>query len=113
MVTRFMCIKRLHEDGEHASPMHCESVAAIDYDALAAELEEAKKSFISGAYISQGAHIASLEAENAKMRAEYPYLAECLRLQARVAVLEAAIGKCNGELGCVAYAALAPPTGEG
>lgn len=40
-------------------------------------------------------------------------LGKVLEQRERIAALEAAIGKCNGELGCVAYAALAPPTGEG
>lgn len=40
MVKRFMCIKVLHEDGEHASPTHVRVVTEIDYDALAARLAE-------------------------------------------------------------------------
>ena len=43
MVKRFVCIKVLHEDGEHASPTHCRVVAEIDYDALAARLAKAER----------------------------------------------------------------------
>ena len=41
MVKRFICIKVLHEDGEHATPTHVRVVAEIDYDALAARLADA------------------------------------------------------------------------
>ena len=41
MVKRFICIKVLHEDGEHATPTHVRVVAEIDYDALSARLAEA------------------------------------------------------------------------
>lgn len=43
MVKRFMCIKVLHEDGEHATPTHVRVVTEIDYDALAARRTEAEQ----------------------------------------------------------------------
>lgn len=84
-----------------------EVVLASDYDAM------------DSAATALGNHVQYLEAENAKMRAEYPYLAECLRLQARVAVLEAALTSLKDYVGMdgdlwvqfTVRAALAPPTG--
>jgi len=98
-VKRFMCVRVLHEDGEHMTPTHVRVVAEIDYDALAAELAECKESHDK--YCPSTARIRELEAQLRILIDEIAVRGIPIRLSDVSAVLvgEATASETKGEQG--------------